>query len=334
MIRVGILGAGFAGKLHAQAYARIPDVEIVVIVALEKEQALSLATQFGGRAETDVEAVFNDPSIDLVDIAVPTILHPRFAVRAFETGKHVVIEKPLALSLSEVDLIIGAARQSGKLLMVAHVLRFWPEYLAIRELLQSEKLGKPLFATAQRLSNTPQWATWFQDPKASGGAVLDLHIHDLDIMNWLFGRPRSIYAMGIKSRSGGWDHVVTLVKYDRVRASIEASIMMPLNFPFTAGLRILCEGGVIEYHLRAGGASFENGEPTPSLLTHEPGYPNQPLPYKEEDPYQCQIAYFVGCVRTGQPPSTITVDEARLAIQTSLAVRESLETGRIVTRLE
>lgn len=334
MIEVGIIGAGFMGKVHAQAYAKIPEVNVAFVVARTKEHAQSLAVQIGAKAETDIEAVLRDPAIDLVDLSVPTPLHKEFAVRTFEAGKHVVIEKPLALSLPEADAIIEAAERSGKFLMVAHVLRFWPEYLAILALVQSEELGKPLLATAQRLSNMPQWATWFRDPEATGGAVLDLHIHDLDMMNWLFGQPKDVFATGIQGETGGWDHVLTSINYETVRTSIEASSMMPLDFPFTTGLRITCERGVIEYSFRAGGASFESGEPTHSLLVHKPGTPYQPLPFDERDAFENELAYFVNCVRSGKPPSIVTPEDARLALQTSLAARESLETGKVVSLLE
>jgi UDP-N-acetylglucosamine 3-dehydrogenase len=330
MIKVGILGAGFAGKMHAPAYAAIPDVEIAVIVDPIKEKAQSLAEQVGARAEIDAEAVFRDPSITLVDIAVPTPLHPELTVRALEVEKHVVLEKPLALTMAEADTILMAAERSEKFLMVAHVLRFWPEYVAIREVIQSGQLGQPLMASAHRLSNRPQWATWFRDPKASGGAVLDLQIHDLDMVNWLFGRPKWVYATGVKGETGGWDHVVAQVEYGTVRAAVEASQLMPQDFPFTAGMRIVCEDGVVEYQFRAGGASFENGSPMQYLFIHKTGTPNQPVPIQAGDAFERQIAYFVECVRSGQPPSIVTPADAYLAVQTSLAARESLETGQQV----
>lgn len=330
MIKVGVIGAGFAGAFHARAYAKLPGVQVAVIADQNQPKAAALAAEVGARAEADAAALLNDSAITIVDVALPTPLHPEYAIRALEAGKHVVIEKPLALSLDEADAMLDAAERTGRYLMVAHVLRFWPEYIAIRQVLQSGRLGQPQIATAYRLSNLPQWATWFRDPAMTGGSVIDLHIHDLDLLNWLFGRPRWVRAIGAKSETGGWDHVISQVAYDNVYASVEASNLMPLDFPFSAGLRVVCERGVIEYQFRAGGASFESGEPTHFCLIHEDQRPNQPVPFEPGDAFEREIAYFVGCVEHNTPPSVVTAEDARLALQTALAARTAIETGERV----
>ncbi len=333
MIKVGVIGAGFAGSFHARGYARLPGVQVAIIADQDGSKAAALAADVGARAETDADAILHDPSIDIVDVALPTPLHPPIAIRAFEAKKHVVIEKPLALSVQEADAIIRASRASGKYLMVAHVLRFWPEYVAIRQVLQSGRLGQPRIATAYRLSNMPQWATWFRDPAKTGGSVLDLHVHDLDLMNWLFGQPRQVRAIGARGATGGWDHVITQVTFDTLSASVEASNLMPLDFPFSAGLRIVCDRGVVEYQFRAGGASFETGQPEHYCLVHEAQKPSQPVAFEQTDAFEAEIAYFVSCVERGTPPDVVTPADARLAVKTALAARASLDTGEIV-RLE
>lgn len=327
MINVGVIGAGFAGQIHAQAYHKDRNARVAVIVDKMEKKAEILAGEVGARAETDETIIFDDPEISMVSVAVPTPLHPELSIRALEAGKHVVVEKPLALTLGEADLMLAAAERSGKLLMPAHVLRFWPEYVAIQEVIESERLGKPMLATGYRLSNPPQWATWFRDEKASGGVILDLEIHNLDMMNWLFGRPKKVQSKLVEEEGGGWGYVITQVDYESVIATDEASFLMPRDYPFTAGLRILCEGGVVEYHFRAGGASFETGVPEHYLIVHEPGKPSQPLEFDNDDAFERQIAYFVNCVQTNQQPRIVTPADARLAVQTCLAARESLRTG-------
>ncbi len=330
MVKVGVIGAGFMGTLHARAYARLPGVEVAIIADHNASKAAALAAEVGARPEVEADAVLHAPSIDLVDIALPTPWHPPVAIRAFAAKKHVVIEKPLALSVPEADAIIEAAATSGKYLMVAQVLRFWPECVAIRQVLQSGRLGQPRIATAHRLSNAPQWATWFRDPAKTGGSVLDLHIHDLDLMNWLFGAPRQVKAIGVQGATGGWDHVITQVTFDAVSASVEASTLLPTDFPFSTGLRVVCDRGTIEYQFRAGGASFELGQPAHFCLIHEPQRPNQPVAFEPVDPFEAEIAYFVACVEHGTPPATVTPADARLAVQTALAARASLESGEII----
>ena len=330
MTRIGLIGAGFMGTTHGQAYARLSSAEVAVVVDQDLSRAEKLAREVGGQASCDPEQVFRDASIDVIDVTLPTPLHPQFALRAFEAGKHLIIEKPLALTLPEADSIVSASQRSGRFLMVAHVIRFWPEYLAVQEVIRSGRVGKPLLATAYRMSNMPQWATWFRDPAAFGGAVHDLQIHDLDFMNLLFGAPLRVSAIGLKDETGGWNHVVTQLEYASGRASVEAGCMMPMDYPFTAGLKVMCERGVIEYHFRAGGASFELGQPVSYLLVHEPGRPSQPLTFEPGDGYFNELAYFLQCVETGVPPSRVTPAEARLAVQTALASRESLEQSQPV----
>ena len=223
MVRLAILGAGFMGVTHARAYANIPDAAVDSITDNNAEKAAKLAGEIGSRMEPDPEKVFCNPAIDVVDINVPTPLHPQLAIRAFLAGKHVIIEKPLALTLPEADAILEAAQRSGKYLMVAHVIRFWPEYEAVQVLIRSGRIGKPVLATAYRLSSMPQWADWFRDPAQFGGAVLDLHIHDLDFMNLLFGTPKKTTAVGQRDETGSWNHVITQLEYETGRASVEAS---------------------------------------------------------------------------------------------------------------
>lgn len=330
MVKIAVLGAGFMGSVHAHAYKKIPSVKLEAIVDSAREKCHALADPLNTRAVYDAAEVINDPSIDAIDITLPTFLHCDFAIQALKAGKHVLLEKPFSLNLEEIDAIMAAQKASGKILMVAHVLRFSPEYTAIRNIILSGKLGKPLSAYSYRLTNPPQWANWFGNVKTSGGTVLDLMIHNLDALNWIFGKPEYITATGVRSEGGNWPHAVAQVHYPGLVATDEVSHAMPTDYPFTAGMRIVCEGGTVEYHLRAGGASFEQGKPENYLLLHEPGHPSQPIRFTPEDMYEKEIAYFVDCVGKNLQPSIITPDEARLAVQTSLAVVEALEKDKRV----
>jgi predicted dehydrogenase len=144
-------------------------------------------------------------------------------------------------------------------------------------------------------------------------------------MNLIFGVPEQVAAIGLKDETGGWNHVITQLQYASGQASVEASCMMPLDYPFTCGLKVMCENGVIEYHFRAGGASFEQGRTDSTLLVHEPNCPNQPLPFLPGDGYTNELSYFLHCIESGTPPTRVTPEDARLAVQTALASRESLE---------
>jgi predicted dehydrogenase len=271
------------------------------------------------------------PEVDVISITLPTNLHQEYTVAALEAGKDVLLEKPMGLSLDECDAMIAAANRAGKILMLAHVMRFWPEYLALVDLVNSGEVGKPLAATASRLSARPTWGDWFANPEWTGGGILDLQIHDLDALNWLFGSPKSVYARGQRGAPGGWDHALTLVDYGDVQCFAEGSVMMPSGYPFTMTLWVLCEKGSVEFTFRAGGTGVETGtESGANLMVYEADKEPRPLPVPGGDGYEAQVSYFVECVQEHHQPERGTPEQGWLAVRTCLAARESLETNQVV----
>ena len=204
--------------------------------------------------------------------------------------------------------------------------RFWGEYVSLVEFVQSGRLGKPLSAMALRLSQLPAWADWFVDPALSGGAVLDLSVHDFDALNWVLGTPKSVYARGQEFRPGLWNDIHASIDYGDANGFVEGSEFMPTDYPFTCGLKVLCEGGVIEFRFQAGGASVEMGGG--SSLRRPRAGKAYPLEAKPGDAYENQAAYFVACVREGRAPELGTPEQARLAVRTANAAQKSFETGR------
>ena len=296
VLKIGILGSGFMGQTPARAYAKIPGISIVAVSSRHLDKAEKLANEVGARATTDDRSIIEDPSIEAISNTLPTPLHAEPTIAALRAGKHVLLEKPLALRAADADGMIAAAKETGRTLMIAHVLRFWGEYVSLVEFVHAGKLGKPISATAARLSQFPSWGgDWFLDPAWSGGAVLDLCVHDFDVLNWLLGAPKSVYARGKEMRPGLWTDVHALIDYGNVTGGVEGSQFMPQAYPFTSTLKVLCEGGVVELVFRAGGISVEMGGGA-SLTVHEAGkaYPLAPKP---GDAYDNQAAYFVDCIR-------------------------------------
>jgi predicted dehydrogenase len=327
-MRIGILGSGFMGGTHARAYAKIKGVEVAAVSSRRLGKAQKLADEVGGRATTDDMAIVNDPSIDAVSNTLPTHLHAEYTVAALKAGKHVLLEKPFALTAAGCDGMIAAQKESGKILLVAHVLRFWGEYVSLTEFVQSGKIGKSLSAAATRLSQLPAWADWFVNPASSGGAVLDLSVHDFDALNWILGAPKSVYARGRALKPGLWNHVHATIDYGDAEGFVEGSEFMPEGYPFTAALKVLCEGGVVEFMFRAGGVSVEMGGVN-SLTVYEPGK-SYALSAQPGDAYENQAAYFVDCVRNDRMPMAGAPEQARLAVLTAEAARRSLESGAVV----
>jgi UDP-N-acetylglucosamine 3-dehydrogenase len=132
-MKVGILGSGFMGRTHARAYAKMKGVEVAAISSRHLEKAETLASEVGGRATTDNLAIIDDPSIDAISNTLPTHLHAEYTIAALRAGKHVLLEKPFALTAVGCDDMIAAQKESGKVLLVAHVLRFWGDYVSLAD---------------------------------------------------------------------------------------------------------------------------------------------------------------------------------------------------------
>ncbi len=331
-MNIGILGAGFMGVTHARGYAKIDGVKIAAISSRNLDKAKKLTDEVGGTPTTDDLAILRDPTIDAVSITLPTHLHKPMTLAALQAGKHVLLEKPFALNSADCDEMIAAWQASGKTLMIGQTLRFWPEYVAIAAFLQRGTIGKPISVVASPITQRPAWSSWFTEADKSGGAVLDLMIHDIDALNWLLGTPKSVYARGQKSEYGMWDHMLTTIDYGSASAIIEASELMPAGYPFTMSLFVLCERGRVEYFFEAGGVSVEEGSGVNTLMVYENNnaYPLTVEPATGGDAWSAEVAYFVECVRNGKLPQVGDPRQARTAVAVANAAHSSLDSGDVI----
>lgn len=334
-VSIAILGSGFMGGTHARAFAKLPNVRIAGIWSRQLDKSRALADEVGSVAWENVHELINSPEVDAVSVTLPTFVHREFAVAVLQAGKDLLLEKPMALTLDDCDAIMAAAQASKGIFMMAHTLRFWPEYEAAVALAKSGALGKPISAVAWRHTAQAAWSPWFGDASLSGGAVVDLHIHDLDVMNWLFGVPTSVYSRGTIGLSNGYDQALTTLDYGATRCFVEGNGMMPEDYPFSTYLSIRCERGVIEYTVRAAGEQVDSAnQGQNALLVHETGkstrqlHPGVDLP--AGDPYEREAAAFVAAVQTRVVPEGGQPKTGRLAVQTALAARASIERDAIV----
>jgi predicted dehydrogenase len=314
---VALLGAGFMGRAHAAAYAALEDRARVVVVCARSEGAGELAARLGAPLVEDVDAALSAPGVEAVDVCLPTPLHRTVAERALAAGHHVLLEKPLALTLADADAIGAAAAASGRVLMVGHVLRFFPEVRAIATVVEDGSLGRPVGASAVRLSPPPDWNEWMLDPAQSGGVAVDLMIHDLDLLLGWLGPARRVEARAVDPR-----HVVALISHERGEAVVEGSHAMPASFPFTAGLRLQCERGVIEHGFRAEPAA-EGGNIGGGTSSYVRVYPSGEIPVEAEDPWTLEVAHFLDCVSSGAEPRFGGFAQARSALALALEVRRA-----------
>ena len=334
MVTVAILGGGFMGGAHASNYAALGErVRVKTVYSRSAGKAERVAAIVGAEASTDLEATIADPEVEAVDICLPTPLHRTTAELAFARGKHVFVEKPLALTLEDGEAIVRAAA-GGSTLMVGLVLRFWPEYVELHRRVRAGELGRLFALAASRLSPPADWAGWYADVSQSGGPLVDLMVHDFDQANWLLGEPRSVFARAAASADPAYpDHVAALVEYDGAEAVVEGSMALPKSFPFSSLIRVNGEGGAAEYAFRAtpaedGGNIGAVDESARGLRIHpRDGQPELVL-LDPVDPWGPEIEEWVSCLEQGRQPENGTGGQALLALRVSLAARRSLATGR------
>ena len=337
MLRVGILGMGVMGWFHATQYARLEGVELAAIADVNparleaREEVVGNIAREGGHIDleavaryTDASALIAEAGVDIVDVCLPTYLHARYAVEALEAGRHVLCEKPMALTLEDADRMIAASERADRRLMIAQCIRFWPEYLFLRQAVREGTYGRLLSLHMYRIGGRPiwSWENWFLDPARSGGMVKDLHIHDVDYAHSLLGVPDRVQAVGRQSEAtGSYDVIHALYHYnDGPQVQLHAGWSMA-QIPFQAGFDAWFERGFLRY----------DGKNDPPLalfddLVHVNG---RPAEYEQGNGYYNEIAYFVRCVETGTPPAECPPESARgslALIEREIAAIESGET--------
>lgn len=327
-LRIAVLGAGFMGGTHARAYHKLDDVDVATICAQTPKRAEPLAAEIDSKWTDDLDSILTDDSIDAVDISLPTPEHRAATEAALVAGKHVLLEKPLSLSMKDADAIVQAAGASNRIVMVAHVLRFWPEYVELKRIIDSGELGRPRYVSAVRRQPAPNWTDAGPRGHLTGGSLHDMLIHDFDAANWILGTPSSAYATGaFNPKNEAIDQAQVLVRYDEGSATIDGGSTMPESYPFTSRFEVLCDNGAVEYHFRAGGRSFEVGEPTNILTVYRNEGDPEVIEVEQTDPYQNEVAYFVECVRNGTPADRANPADALTAMRVSVAAQESVEQG-------
>lgn len=336
MLKVCVLGAGFMGRTHVAAWQSVPGSRVTVVAGASPARATALAATVGADATTDILGAIRRPDVDIVDVVLPTDRHADVAVSALRAGRAVIVEKPMALSLRQADTMVRQALRAGSPLFVAHVLRHSAPHIAVRQAIHAGRIGQVRSLAAHRLGSRPGWATWFADPARSGGGVVDLQVHDLDVANWLLGAPTRVVARGNRGRGGGWDHAISLVDYDVVPAVIEASMCMADGFPFSSGLRVDGSTGSVWITTVNGGTegsdtgTMRDNEERVEVWLQQDGRRPEPLPVDDTDAFVAMLAGIADAIRLGGDGYREGLASARLALALALASRRSIESGRMV----
>lgn len=329
MINVVICGSGFIGRIHAQAYKNLPDARIIGVMDANSGKGTKLSSELGVRLYESLDEVVKDDSVDMIDICVPTFLHREFVEKGLSAGKHVLCEKPMALTLEDADAIVNAAEKAGSKFMVAHNHRFYVENVFVHETAMSGKIGNIYTCSAYRIGVTPDWSEggWITDPAKSGGAATDLILHDIDLCNWIGGKPRLVMAQGVKSARGAWDYMDISIDYESgMKGFVEGGWMCRGQWPFTQEHRIMGEKGAVQWISRMG-KNIENRASAQSVIglfvEDEPAYYHE---WTKRDAYEIEIEYFLNCIKNGGMVETVKAIDGYRALQVSLAAKKSAET--------
>ena len=333
-IGVGVIGLGFMGRTHIAAYKAAAEsghaCRLVAACDQVKERLsgkVAAAGNFetGGEGEqlfdpaevrgyTDAEGLLEDPAVDLVSVCTHTDTHVDLALRAIAAGKHVLVEKPLALSSADARRVAEAAGASGTICMPAMCIRFWPAYAWLKRAVDSGKYGAVRSATFHRLGSTPAWTEFYADATRSGGALVDLHIHDVDFIAWCLGRPRAVVS------AGSSNHLTTIFRYADVGHVVaEGGWAQDPGFGFKMRFVVCFEEATVDFDL---------GREDQLLLCRDGG--SEAVRVDSISGYDGQIRHLLGCIAKGKKAADVTCADAVLALEVLEAERASLETGAVV----
>ncbi|HEX2971567.1 MAG TPA: Gfo/Idh/MocA family oxidoreductase [Tepidisphaeraceae bacterium] len=332
MLRVGVIGLGMMGVTHLDVYSRRTDARVVAVADVDPARRSGKALAAGnvpGQAQggfdyasaaqyADGMELIRDPQVEVVDVCLATPLHRRFAVAAMEAGKHVLVEKPLARTSADAAAIADAAQKAGVIAMPAMCMRFWPGWTWLKSAIVERRYGNVLAAHFRRLASHPG-GPFYTNGAASGGAALDLHIHDVDFIQYCFGAPRSVSSRGYSNISGATDHMLTAYHYDNIPlVTAEGSWNMQAGFPFQMQYIVNFEHATAVYDLLAAQklVLYQDKQPHPIELDPAMGYEHE-------------IAYFLQCVREKRQPTTVTLTDAANAVRIVECEVESIATGRV-----
>ena len=334
MIKVGLIGCGFMGGMHAACYAALENlgVKVVAVADPRAEFAAKLAGEGVAVYEWGMDLIAQ-ADVDVVDICLPTDLHVAHAVAAMKAGKNVFLEKPVCIKEEEMALLLQTEAETGAKVQVGQVIRQWAEYVWLKQAADSGEFGRILHAEFTRMSSRPEWASenWLHTVERSGGIAVDMHVHDVDFVRYLLGEPDRIQAQAYRDEDGVIQQINALYGYGSdVSVAIQGGWNYPATFPFTATYRVKFEKATVIHN---GGITV---------------YPNEGEPYQpqlEEDfqgdndiggnisslgGYYNELKYFVEGLQGKNDLPVATVSEAVKSVQ--LVLKEVEIAGGLVNK--
>lgn len=344
MINVGIVGVGFMGWMHWLAYQNVRGMRVTAIHTRDKKKLSGdwrgIQGNFGPPGEkVDVSKLachetfadlLADPKIELVDLCLPPHLHVEATIEALRAGKHVFVEKPMALTTADCRRMVRTAEKVSRQVFVGHVLPFFPEYAHARKVIESGKYGKLLGGNFKRVISDPLWLKDFYDPERVGGPLVDLHVHDAHLIRMLFGMPRSVTSQG-RMRGEVVEHCNTLFAFEDPAIGVCATsgVVNQQGRSFTHGFEIHLEKATMQYEF----AGFsDTGELMPLKILTDKGKVLRPS-LGDGDPttaFVGELKEIASAIGKNQPSAILSGDLARDAIVLCHKQTESVRKGKTI----
>ena len=330
-INIAVAGLGFMGVTHLRAYQQLQNARIVAVCDAVRlpvngvlagvqgniQNSADIHLGAGVKVSREFSELLADRDVEVVDICTPTALHSAQVIAALNAGKHVLCEKPLAQTVADSRKILKVAAASAKFLMPAMCMRFWPGWSLLKKIVAEKTYGEVRAANFRRVTAKPAWG---KAGSHAGGALLDLHIHDTDFVNFLFGRPVSVYSTGVTDATGAVDHVVTQYVYPN-GPTVHAEGSWLLHSGFNMSFTLHCQRATLDFDLARGGDA---------LRLEVAGRKTKTVKLKPGDGYGGEIRYFVDCVARGERPTVVTAQDGLTALEICAAEGKSLQTGTLV----
>ncbi|HEX6192271.1 MAG TPA: Gfo/Idh/MocA family oxidoreductase [Chitinophagaceae bacterium] len=336
--KIAILGAGFISDIHMESYHRfVPEAEVVAVYSRHAERAKSFAAKHKiSNWYTDIEKIINDSGCDVVDICLPNFRHAEATLLAADAGKHIIIEKPLAVTLEEADAMIAACKKAGVKLMYAEELCFAPKYERVRHMVKEGAIGE-IYMLKQSEKHSGPHSDWFYDIKLAGGGVLmDMGCHGIAWLRWMLGnaKAKNVYASMStvlhKNRTGAEDNSIIIIEFENgVTGIVENSWAKHGGMDDRS--EVHGTGGVIYADLFMGNASIayskngygyamEKADTTTgwSFPVFEEAF-NQGYPH--------ELKHFIECVQQDKQP-LVTGDDGRAVLEIIYAAYASAGQGK------
>ena len=303
MVKVGLIGNGGIAGSHLLAYERLFEQGKAQVVAVCDINPERLGSEFlycfkNARTYLSIDQMLESEAgkLDYIDICTPTYLHSKHAVKAMKAGFNCLSEKPMARTVAQAEEMLRVSKQTGKTLMIAHCCRFNDAVYEVKSLIDSGEFGRVINADFRRESGSDDASEWFRDFELSGGATLDFHIHDVDLIRWMFGIPKALSSAGVNcfSKGGGSDVVSTNFIYDNMFVTANGNWQTRKNRFGVRAVRVNFEKGYIYFE--------RMGERDAAIKMARDGSYTTFLEKLPFDGYFEEIKYFIECLEEGKQP--------------------------------